>query len=109
MNLQSPFTRHLISEAKSACQASNEFVLSYKQKTNFIGTIYNNGFIKDIELARKAFEPSALYGHQHGRDLTVALNIRPQGIDIHEFDCEGIAKNALGGESTLKKNQASCS
>ena len=98
------FFEELISDAESAVNLSNDLILDkVKNSKNFLGTISNDGSLIDIFKARAAFEPSSLYGHQNGRDLSIAIDIRKQGIDLHEFDIDGITKNSLGGKSTASR------
>jgi len=87
----------LIQQAAEATKFSN-FYVTEKAKAlcpNFLGIGKNDGSIADIRLMRIAFEPSSLYGHQNGRNIAIGLDLRSQGIDIHEFDNNGIPKNSL--------------
>ena len=104
------FCEKLVSDAESAVKFSNDLILdNVRHSKNFLGIVSNDGSLIDISKARAAMEPSSLYGHHYGRDLSIALDIRKQGIDIHEFDDDGITKNSLGGESAacrVKKAKA---
>ena len=102
------FCEKLVSDAECAVKLSNDLILdNVRHSKNFLGIVSNDGSLIDISKARAAMEPSSLYGHHYGRDLSIALDIRKQGIDIHEFDDDGITKNSLGGESAARVKRQS--